>query len=124
MLRGEHAEVVRPGDKTKRHLAGSLGWRTGTLLVSPFPPSESVERYCAGGSPRASEALFRLHSKWNKKGEAWPIEPRGAQMGVTREPESDRPSELDLIVEDVVSEAHLKASALLPEERQYLKEHT
>src|SRR6266702_2656168 len=44
-------------------------------------------------------------------------------MGTTREPGSDRPSELDLIVAEVVSEAHLQASALRPEEREYLKEH-
>jgi putative transposase len=35
MIRGEQAEVVTPGDNEKRHLAGSLVWRTGTLLVSP-----------------------------------------------------------------------------------------
>ena len=34
MVRGEQAEVVTPGDNEKRHLAGSLVWRTGTLLVS------------------------------------------------------------------------------------------
>jgi putative transposase len=35
MVRGEQAEVVTPGDNEKRHLAGSLVYRTGTLLVSP-----------------------------------------------------------------------------------------
>jgi transposase len=34
MRRGEQAEVVTPGNNVKRHLAGSLHWRTGTLLVS------------------------------------------------------------------------------------------
>lgn len=34
MPRGEQAEVVTPGTNDKRHLAGSLHWRTGTLLVS------------------------------------------------------------------------------------------
>jgi putative transposase len=34
MVRGEQAEVVTPGDNVKRHLAGSLHWRTGALLVS------------------------------------------------------------------------------------------
>lgn len=34
MVRGEQAEVVTPGDNIKRHLAGSLHWRTGTLLIS------------------------------------------------------------------------------------------
>src|SRR5262245_4178164 len=46
-------------------------------------------------------------------------------MGDPRE--SDRPagqpSELDLVVAEVVSEAHVKADALRPEEREYLKEH-
>ena len=35
MGRGEQAEVVTPGNNQKRHLAGSLVWRTGTLVVSP-----------------------------------------------------------------------------------------
>ena len=35
MVRGEQAEAVTPGDNEKRHLAGSLVWRTGRLLVSP-----------------------------------------------------------------------------------------
>src|SRR6266852_3870161 len=34
-----------------------------------------------------------------------------------------QPSELDLVVAEVVSEAHVQAEALRPEERQYLKEH-
>jgi transposase len=34
MRRGQQAEVVTPGNNEKRHLAGSLHWRTGTLLVS------------------------------------------------------------------------------------------
>ena len=33
MRRGEQAEVVTPGNNEKRHVAGSLHWRTGTLLV-------------------------------------------------------------------------------------------
>jgi transposase len=35
MLRGQQAEVKTPGNNVKRHLAGSLVWRTNTLLVSP-----------------------------------------------------------------------------------------
>jgi putative transposase len=35
MPRGRQAEVVTPGNNEKRHLAGSLAWRTGTLFVSP-----------------------------------------------------------------------------------------
>src|SRR5262245_48138314 len=46
-------------------------------------------------------------------------------MGDPRE--SDRPagqpSELDLVVAEVVSEAHIKAESLRPEEREYLKDH-
>src|SRR5260370_33804157 len=34
-----------------------------------------------------------------------------------------QPSELDLVVAEVISEAHLKADALRPEESQYLKDH-
>jgi len=34
MLRGQQAEVVTPGNNEKRHLAGSLHWRTGRLLLS------------------------------------------------------------------------------------------
>ena len=34
-----------------------------------------------------------------------------------------QPSELDLVVAEVVSEAHVRAAELRPEEREYLKEH-
>jgi transposase len=34
MQRGQQAEVRTPGNNEKRHVAGSLHWRTGTLLVS------------------------------------------------------------------------------------------
>ena len=34
MPKGQQAEVVTPGNNVKRHLAGSLVWRTGRLLVS------------------------------------------------------------------------------------------
>jgi putative transposase len=34
MPRGEQSEVVTPGNNEKRHLAGSLHWRTGTLFIS------------------------------------------------------------------------------------------
>jgi putative transposase len=34
MQRGQQAEVVTPGNNEKRHVAGSLHWRTGKLLVS------------------------------------------------------------------------------------------
>lgn len=35
MPKGQQAEVVTPGNNVKRHVAGSLVWQTGTLLVSP-----------------------------------------------------------------------------------------
>jgi transposase len=35
MPRGRQAQVATPGNNDKRHLAGSLVWRTGTLIVSP-----------------------------------------------------------------------------------------
>jgi transposase len=34
MVRGEQAEVVTPGNNEKRHVAGSLHWRTGRLILS------------------------------------------------------------------------------------------
>lgn len=35
MPQGEQAEVLTPGNNVKRYLAGSLVWRTNTVLVSP-----------------------------------------------------------------------------------------
>lgn len=35
MKRGQQAEVRTPGNNEKRHLSGSLDWRTGRLYVSP-----------------------------------------------------------------------------------------
>jgi putative transposase len=34
MRKGQQAEVVTPGNNVKRHVAGSLHWRTGKLLAS------------------------------------------------------------------------------------------
>jgi hypothetical protein len=34
MRRGQQAEVETPGDTEKRYLAGSMNWRTGTLLTT------------------------------------------------------------------------------------------
>jgi transposase len=34
MRRGEQAVIVTPGNNVKRHLAGSLAWRSGRLFVS------------------------------------------------------------------------------------------
>jgi putative transposase len=35
MRRGHQAEVETPGDNAKRYLAGSLNWRTGTVIATP-----------------------------------------------------------------------------------------
>jgi transposase len=35
MERGKQAVVVTPGNNEKRYLAGSLNWRTGTLIATP-----------------------------------------------------------------------------------------
>ncbi len=34
MRRGQQAEVVTPGNNTKRYLSGSLNWRTGELILT------------------------------------------------------------------------------------------
>jgi putative transposase len=44
---GEQAEVETPGNNDKRHLAGSLVWRTGTLLVSPAGPRRNADLFLA-----------------------------------------------------------------------------
>ena len=46
-------------------------------------------------------------------------------MGDASEPtnHADHPSELDLVVSEVVSEAQVQASELRPGERDYLKDH-
>jgi transposase len=35
MRKGQQAQVMTPGNNVKRHLAGSLVWRSNTLVVSP-----------------------------------------------------------------------------------------
>jgi transposase len=47
MKRGEQAEVTTPGNNEKRHLAGSLVWRTGTLIVSPPGTRRNAELFVA-----------------------------------------------------------------------------
>ncbi len=47
MPRGEQAEVPTPGNNDKRHVAGSLVWRTGTLLVSPAGRRRNAELFIA-----------------------------------------------------------------------------
>jgi putative transposase len=38
MPRGEQAEVRTPGNNEKKHIAGSIHWRTGPLLLSAAGP--------------------------------------------------------------------------------------
>jgi transposase len=47
MPQGDQAEVVTPGNNVKRHLAGSLVWRTGTLLVSAAGKRRNAELFVA-----------------------------------------------------------------------------
>jgi putative transposase len=47
MPRGRQAEVPTPGNNEKRHLAGSLVWRTGTLIVSPPGRRRNAELFVA-----------------------------------------------------------------------------
>jgi hypothetical protein len=47
MPRGEQAEVLTPGDNDKRHIAGSIHWRTGTLLLSAPGPRRNAELFVA-----------------------------------------------------------------------------
>jgi transposase len=45
MRRGEQAEVVTPGNNTKRYLAGSLHWRTGEVLLGEPGTSRNAELF-------------------------------------------------------------------------------
>lgn len=47
MLKGEQSTVETPGNNVKRHVAGSLVWRTGTLLVSPPSKRRNAELFVA-----------------------------------------------------------------------------
>jgi transposase len=47
MVRGEQAEVVTPGNNEKRHLAGSLHWRTGRLLLSAPSKRRNADLFVA-----------------------------------------------------------------------------
>jgi putative transposase len=63
MLRGQQAEVVTPGNNVKRHLAGSLVWRTGTLLVSPAGTQRNARLFVAhlDDLRRRLRAYHRIH---------------------------------------------------------------
>jgi putative transposase len=45
MKRGEQAEVQTPGNNRKCHVAGSLVWKTGTLLVSSPTPRRNTAQF-------------------------------------------------------------------------------
>jgi len=47
MAKGHQAEVVTPGNNVKRHLAGSLVWRTSRLLVSSPGPRRNADLFVA-----------------------------------------------------------------------------
>jgi hypothetical protein len=47
MPRGQQAQVVTPGNNVKRHVAGSLVYRTGRLLVSPPGPRRDAPLFVA-----------------------------------------------------------------------------
>jgi putative transposase len=47
MRRGAQAEVVTPGDNEKNYLAGSLHWRTGSLIAPVTGPSRNGELVAA-----------------------------------------------------------------------------
>lgn len=47
MTKGEQATVETPGNNVKRHVAGSLVWRTGTLLVSPPAKRRNAKLFLA-----------------------------------------------------------------------------
>ena len=47
MVRGHQAEMSTPGNNQKRHVAGSLHWRTGRLLVSAAGARRNAELFLA-----------------------------------------------------------------------------
>ena len=47
MVRGKQTTVSTPGNNVKRYLAGSLVWRTGTLIVSSPTPRRNTQLFLA-----------------------------------------------------------------------------
>jgi transposase len=47
MRRGEQAEVITPGNNTKRYLTGSLNWRTGELILSETGTQRNADLFLA-----------------------------------------------------------------------------
>jgi transposase len=58
MVRGQQAEVTTPGNNEKRHMAGSLHWRTGTLLLSSPGTRRNAQLFLA----HLDDLRFRLRS--------------------------------------------------------------
>jgi putative transposase len=58
MPRGEQAEVVTPGNNDKAHIAGSIHWRTGTLLLSAAGRQRNAALFVA----HLDDLCYRLRS--------------------------------------------------------------
>jgi putative transposase len=58
MPRGQQTEVRTPGNNEKRHLAGSLIWRTGTLIVSAVGHRRNTQLFI----DHLEDLRFRLRS--------------------------------------------------------------
>jgi putative transposase len=87
MVRGEQAEVVTPGNNEKRHLAGSLHWRTGRLILSAAGKRRNSELFvehlddlrrslrcyrvihvvCDNASFHASRAVRDYLTRWDER---------------------------------------------------------
>jgi transposase len=50
MLRGHQAEVETPGTNKKRHLSGSIHWRTGTVFVTEAAPGRGATGPCSSST--------------------------------------------------------------------------
>jgi putative transposase len=60
MLRGHQAKVLTPGTNKKRHLSGSIHWRTGTVFVTEAAPKQAVSSGSLSGHRRSSPLLMCL----------------------------------------------------------------
>jgi putative transposase len=87
MPRGQQATVVTPGNNEKRHVAGSLHWRTGGLLVSPpqrrrdsrlfvnhlddlrrrLRGFRRIHVICDNAAFHRSQAVWRYLARWNHR---------------------------------------------------------
>jgi transposase len=87
MPRGQQTAVVTPGNNEKRHVAGSLHWRTGKLLASPPAKRRNSELFlahlddlrtrlrgfrrihvvCDNAAFHRSKAVARYLAKWRER---------------------------------------------------------